>query len=151
MIVNSGSMKEVASSLHRVGTERAHGVDLLGHLHGPEFAGDARRVAAGNHDGGENRSQFAHQGDGDNAAGLIDLAVIRQRAGHLQRHDGAAEETDQRRDGEAADPDGVHLKRNIVAVVGGTEYVPEGGACKNEELLNRENQRFQQVEQWGRS
>ena len=29
--------------------EGAHGVDLLGHLHGPEFAGDARRIAPGDH------------------------------------------------------------------------------------------------------
>jgi hypothetical protein len=39
------------------------------------------------------------------------------------------------------------LERDVVAVARGAENVPEGGACKEEELLNRENWSFQQVEQ----
>ena len=53
MMVSSGSVTQVAitrgvtSFLHRVGTQRAHRVDLLGDLHGAEFARDAGSVAPG--------------------------------------------------------------------------------------------------------
>ena len=71
MMVSSGSMTAVAISarrdqfLHRIRAQRAHGVDLLGDLHGAEFAGDAGGVAAGHHDGGEHRPEFADQGEGN--------------------------------------------------------------------------------------
>ena len=84
-------------------------------------------------------------------AGLADLAVLRQRARHLQRHHRAAEEPDQHHDGQAADADDVHLQHDIVAVMRAAEDVPEGPAGEQEELLNRENRLFQQIQQVGRS
>ena len=54
-----------------IGAERAHGVDLLGHLHGAEFAGDAGGVAAGHQQRGQHRPEFAHQGDGDDVARCV--------------------------------------------------------------------------------
>ena len=59
---------------------------------------------------------------------LSDLAVLRQRAGHLQRHHGAAEEAGQSHDRQAADADGVHLQDDVVAVVRRAEDVAEGAA-----------------------
>ena len=35
--------------LNRIGSQGAHGVDLLGHLHGSQLARDTGRVAAGHH------------------------------------------------------------------------------------------------------
>ena len=124
--------------LDGVGAQRAHGVDLLGHFHRAEFAGDAGGVAPRHHERRQHRSQFAHQGERNQRPGLADLPVLRQRARHLQGHHGAAEESGHAHDRQAAHPDRVHLQDDVVAVVGLAEDVPEGPSGEEEEILNRE-------------
>ena len=47
---------------------------------------------------GQHRAEFAHQGERHDRAGLADLPVCARARGHLQRHDGAAEEPGDARD-----------------------------------------------------
>ena len=111
--------------LNRIGAQRAHGVDLLGDLHGAEFAGDAGCVAAGHQKRGQHRAQLAHQGNGDNVADLIHGAILRQRARHLHGDDDAAEKPDQNHDGKTADADDVHLEQDVALVMGRTENIAQ--------------------------
>ena len=46
--------------LHRISAQGSHGVNLLRHNHGAQFAGHARRVSSCHHQSGEHRTQFAH-------------------------------------------------------------------------------------------
>ena len=74
-----------------------------------------------------------------------------QRARHLQRHHGAAEEAGKDDDRQAADADGVHLQDDIVAVMRPAENVAEGLAGEHKEILNCGNGLFQEIEQSGRN
>ncbi len=94
---------------------------------------------------GQHRSQFAHQDDRDHSARAARLAVLLQRAAHLQGHHGAGEEAGQQNDRHAAHADDVHLQQNVVDIVGFTEDIPERPAGQIEELLNRLHGALQKV------
>ncbi len=59
-----------------IGAERAHGVDLLGDLHGAELGGHAGCVAAGDHEAGEDGAELLDHGERDEAAGHVDGAEL---------------------------------------------------------------------------
>src|SRR5208283_2051834 len=47
----------------------AHGVDLLAHLHGAQFAGHSGGVTASHHQSGQHRTEFPHHGKRHQLAG----------------------------------------------------------------------------------
>ena len=133
--------------LNRVGPQRAHGVDLLGHLHRPQFAGDSGRVAAGHQKRGQHGAQFAHQGDRHHLPGSSHLPVLRQRARHLQGQHRAAEKTGENHDGKAAYSDSIHLDENVIRIMRAAKDVAERGAGKYIKILNCQERLFQEIQQ----
>src|SRR5579883_1902263 len=133
--------------LFRIGAERAHGVDLLRDLHGSELAGYAGGVAAGDHDGGEDRTELADERQGYEGSGLADLSVGGEGLGHLEGHDRAGEEAGNGGDAQAADADDVHLQNDVVPIMGCAEDVADGTPGENKEILDRCYGRFQQIQQ----
>jgi hypothetical protein len=65
----------------------------------------------------------------------------------LEGQHGAAEESGQDHDGEAADPDLVHLNDDVVPVMRAAEDVTERSAGKYVKLLNGQKRLFQEIEQ----
>src|SRR5580704_3231427 len=107
--------------LDRIGAQRAHGVNLFGHFHGPEFASDAGCVAPRHQQRRQYRAKLANQRDGDDLPYLARGPVLIQRAGHLHGDDEAAEKADQEDDGQAADADNIHLDDHVVEVMRAAE------------------------------
>ena len=66
-----------------IGAEGAHGIDLLGDLHGSEFGGHTGGVAAGDHEAGENGAELFDHGECDEATGHADGAKLLKRDGGL--------------------------------------------------------------------
>ena len=88
-----------------VGAEGAHGVDLLGDLHGAELGGHAGGVAAGDHEAGEDGAELLDHGERDEAAGHVDGAELLERGGGLEGEHAAGEEAGEDDDGQRAEAD----------------------------------------------
>jgi hypothetical protein len=65
---------------------------------------------------GEHGAHLTDKGDGGDLTDLSGGAVLGEGAGHFERHDYAGKKTDENRDGQAADADGVHLQEQVLAV-----------------------------------
>ena len=85
--------------LQRIGAERAHGVELLGHRHAAQLGGDARADAPADHQRGEDRRQLAqqrrHRGLADVELGAEALEAVAElerqhHAGERRHGDGEA-------------------------------------------------------------
>jgi hypothetical protein len=59
-----------------------------------------------------------------------------QRAGHLQGHHGAGEKTRQDHDGQTADPDEIHLRHDVVAIMRARRHIPERAPGQQIEFLD---------------
>ena len=106
---------------HGVDAQGAHGVNLLGDHHGAEFAGHRGGVAAGDHDAGEHRAQFADHGDADELAGDGGGAELRERGRRLEGEHAAGEKAGEQHDGRGTDADDVGLNEEVRPVAGAPE------------------------------
>src|SRR5450755_4361179 len=70
--------------LQRIGAQRTHGVNLLGHHHGAQLAGHSRGIPPGHHEAGENRAEFLDHRKTDQLPGYGSGAKLSQRGSGLQ-------------------------------------------------------------------
>src|ERR1017187_8962944 len=121
---------------NRIGAQGAHGVELLGNLHGADLRSHAGGVAAGDHEASEDGAEFLDHGERDQRASHGDGAELGQRGGRLEREDASGEEAGEDDDGHGTDADGVHLGEDIGPVVGRGKDVRDGRANQNGVLLH---------------
>ena len=76
---------------------------------------------------------------------FADLSMSR----HLETHNSAAEEPNQHYDRKTADPDDVHLKKQIVRIERSANDILNGATRQTEIILKRQDGRFDEIEQAG--
>src|SRR5258708_2661198 len=130
--------------LVRIGAQGAHGVNLLGHLHGAEFAGDAGSVAAGHHQTGEHRPEFAHHGDGNQFASERERAELAQSGRIVERQHRAGADPDHDHTGQRAAPDEGGLLDHVPEVARPAKKVRHGLGRQKGIFLDRQYIALQQ-------
>jgi len=139
---NAGKQAGGHELAHGVDTQGAHGIDLLRHHHGPQFAGHGRGVATGDHDAGEHGSQFADHGERDKAAGDGGGAELRERRRGLQGEHAAGEEAGEQNDGGGTDADDIGLNEEIRPVARRVEQIHDSPVREQGVVLHSEHDAF---------
>ena len=99
--------------LHRIGAERAHGVELLGDRHAAELGGDAGADAAAGDERGQDRPELAHQ-RGHRRLPDVELgAEALEAVAELERQHHAGEDGHGDDEAERAHADRLHLVGDV--------------------------------------
>src|SRR5579864_4740376 len=123
--------------LHRIGAQRAHGIDLLGHHHRPKFTGHAGRVAPGNHQAREHRPKFADHGSRNELTNQGNGAETLKSVGGLQRQYATGKESGQHDNWKRSYADQIRLLHHVREVPRLAHQVGDGLSRQESVFLNR--------------
>ena len=112
-------------------------VQLFGHPHGADLGGKSRAGSSDDHDGRDQRAEFAGDGNGYQAGHQLHGSQALQLVRALQRDDHADEEGDQRNDGQGAHADGHGLVHRALEEAGGLQWREEQQAQRLPEELSQ--------------
>ena len=136
-ITTVATTRGVTSFFVGISAQSAHGIDLLGHGHRAQFAGHSGRVAAGDHQPGDDRPQFSDHADRNQLGDKSEGTEARQRAGAVQGQHGAGEAAGQDHDRQGTDADQVGLLNHVGDVQGPPEKIGQRLAREQGVVLQR--------------
>jgi hypothetical protein len=128
---------------------RKNNINLLGHDHGPEFAGHARRISTGHKNASEYRSQLTHHGKRNQFPDQVDGTEALQSIRALHGQHRTREESDQHHDGQRAHADQVGLTSDIRNVKWLAEKIGNGMRREQGVILNRQDLFFGDIRRRG--
>ena len=96
--------------MHRIGSQHAQGVDLLGDAHRPQLGGHRAANAAGQHRRRQHRPQLLDQRDVDHGPQVRFQVHESELVIRLHRHDHADKATGHHHHRQALDPDLIHAR-----------------------------------------
>ena len=120
----------------RIRSQSPHGIDLFRHEHGAQFRSHTGTDAASHHQGGENRTEFADERDGNQSSCKSHGAERRERFRGLQGQNGAREEARQHHDRERPNTDQIHLHQDVANVKRAAKHRGESLAGQEGQLLH---------------
>ncbi len=95
--------------VRRVNAEHTQCVDLLSDLHRADLGSHSRTAAGGDHDTGQNRSDFPDHRERNRGSDEGAGAVAVEEGTEIETEDGTAEKSGERDDGDGVDSDEGHL------------------------------------------
>src|SRR5581483_852920 len=119
-----------------IGAQGSHGVDLLGHDHGTEFAGHSGGIAPGDNQSGQHRAQCADNSNGNQLTDNRSSAEATQAGCAIQRQGGSGKEDRSQDNGERSESDQVGLLDDVSDIDRTSEQVGDRLHRQQEVFLN---------------